>query len=232
MVFMFEDNPTTPSSELLCYTFPGKYYFSGGSDSVSDKVESILASNAEDVVVFFDVVLDNDATVDKYQMYRAMYRDNQRVHIIPIPCIEYYLCEWLHKAGILITTYYDKSKMTFLLKDIIDESFGFNPASLEKFYKSLMTKTKYHCTLNRIDQNKDYIGAYYRGDCNCQRHCSKKDGVSRKDKGLSLVYTLPAYPSTDDLPGQSVTVEGVKLLQRLLYNKMSSDLGLKMKLKI
>lgn len=21
MVFMFEDNPTTPSSELLCYTF-------------------------------------------------------------------------------------------------------------------------------------------------------------------------------------------------------------------
>lgn len=27
--FMFEDNPTTPSSELLCYTFPGKYYFSG-----------------------------------------------------------------------------------------------------------------------------------------------------------------------------------------------------------
>lgn len=113
MVFMFEDNPTTPSSELLCYTFPGKYYFSGGSDSVSDKVESILASSAEDVVVFFDVVLDNDATVDKYQMYRAMYRDNQRVHIIPIPCIEYYLCEWLHKAGILTTTYYDKSKMTF-----------------------------------------------------------------------------------------------------------------------
>lgn len=157
-----------------------------------------------------------------------MYRDNQRVHIIPIPCIEYYLCEWLHKAGILTTTYYDKSKMTFLLKDIIDESFGFNPASLEKFYKSLMTKTKYPCTLNRIDQNKDYIGAYYRGDCNCQRHCSKKDGVSRKDKGLSLVYTLPAYPSTDDLPGQNVTVEGVKLL----YNKMSSDLGLKMKLKI
>lgn len=138
-------------------------------------------------------------------MYRAMYRDNQRVHIIPIPCIEYYLCEWLHKAGILTTTYYDKS---------------------------LMTKTKYPCTLNRIDQNKDYIGAYYRGDCNCQRHCSKKDGVSRKDKGLSLVYTLPAYPSTDDLPGQNVTVEGVKLLQRLLYNKMSSDLGLKMKLKI
>lgn len=53
MVFMFEDNPTTPSSELLCYTLPGKYYFSGGSDSVSDKVESILASSAEDVVVFF-----------------------------------------------------------------------------------------------------------------------------------------------------------------------------------
>ena len=108
MVFMFEDNPTTSSSELLCYTFPGKYYFSGGSDSVSDKVESILASGAEDV--------------DKYHMYR----DNQRVHIIP--CIEYYLCEWLHKAGILTTTYYDKSRMTFLLKDIIDESFGFNPA--------------------------------------------------------------------------------------------------------
>lgn len=50
-----------------------------------------------------------------------------------------------------------------------------------------------------------------------------EDVVSRKDKGLSLVYT-----STDDLPGQSVTVEGV----RLLYDKMSSDLGLKMKLKI
>lgn len=59
MVFMFEDNPTTSSSELLCYTLPGKYYFSGGSDSVSDKVESILASNAE------DVVLDNDATVQR-----------------------------------------------------------------------------------------------------------------------------------------------------------------------
>ena len=56
MVFMFED----------------KYYFAGGSDSVSDKVESILASNAEDV--------------DKYQMYR----DNQRVHIIPIPCVSDY----------------------------------------------------------------------------------------------------------------------------------------------
>lgn len=232
MLFMFEDNPTTPSSELLSYTFPDKYHFSGGADLVGDKLEDILAKYHEDVVVFFDVVLDNDTTVDKYQMYRAMYKDNPRVHFIPIPCIEYYLCEWLYKAGILITSYYDRSILTFSLKDIIDASFGFQPENIEKFYKALLTKTKYLCTLNRVDQSKEYIGMYYRSDCDCRRYCNKRDGSTRRGKGLKLASTLPAYPSTNDLPGRSVTIEDVKLLQKLLYDKMSSDLGLKVRLKI
>lgn len=100
----------------------------------------------EEVYVYVDVVLDNPETVTTYGELVRTFRRNKSVHIIPIPCIEYYGVQYLHDLGLLNNKYYDLSSRTFDFKSFIDKSFGNVPHSIETFYKALLNTSKYICT--------------------------------------------------------------------------------------
>ena len=192
MIILFEDNPTSPVSECLSASCVGESFkFAAGSASLRKVIQTLN----EEVYVYVDVVLDNTETVTTYGELVRTFRRNKSVHIIPIPCIEYYVVQCLHDLGLLDNKYYDLSSRTFDFKSFIDKSFG------------------------------------NRGLC-------KK---SLREKSDLLVSYLPAYPASGELRESlrkqgrssiSISLEEFHQLQKLLYDKMSSDLGLKMKLKI
>lgn len=216
MIILFEDNPTSPVSECLSAScVVESFKFAAGSANLRKVIQTLN----EEVYVYVDVVLDNPETVTTYGELVRTFRRNKSVHIIPIPCIEYYVVQYLHDLGLLDNKYYDLSSRTFDFKSFIDKSFGNVPHSIETFYKALLNTSKYICT------------QYCRGLC-------KK---SLREKSDLLVSYLPAYPASGELRESlrkqgrssiSISLEEFHQLQRLLYDKMSSDLGLKMKLKI
>lgn len=211
MIILFEDNPTSPVSECLSASCAGESFkFAAGSANLRKVIQTLN----EEVYVYVDVVLDNTETVTTYGELVRTFRRNKSVHIIPIPCIEYYVVQYLHDLGLLDNKYYDLSSRTFDFKSFIDKSFGNVPHSIETFYKALLNTSKYICT------------QYCRG---------------LREKSDLLVSYLPAYPASGELRESlrkqgrssiSISLEEFHQLQRLLYDKMSSDLGLKMKLKI
>lgn len=211
MIILFEDNPTSPVSECLSASCVGESFkFAAGSANLRKVIQTLN----EEVYVYVDVVLDNTETVTTYGELVRTFRRNKSVHIIPIPCIEYYVVQYLHDLGLLDNKYYDLSSRTFDFKSFIDKSFGNVPHSIETFYKALLNTSKYICT------------QYCRGLC-------KK---SLREKSDLLVSYLPAYPASGELRESlrkqgrssiSISLEEFHQLQRLLYDKMSSDLGLK-----
>ena len=115
----------------------------------------------EEVYVYVDVVLDNPETVTTYGEPVRTFRRNKSVHIIPIPCIEYYVVQYLHDLGLLDNKYYDLSSRTFDFKSFIDKSFGNVPHSIETFYKELLNTKNYIFTLitntmNNIRKENNY----------------------------------------------------------------------------
>lgn len=115
--------------------------------------------------VYVDVVLDNTETVTTYGELVRTFRRNKSVHIIPIPCIEYYVVQYLHDLGLLDNKYYDLSSRTFDFKSFIDKSFGNAPHSIETFYKALLNTSKYICTRNTKSVKNIGTGTFYRTDC-------------------------------------------------------------------
>lgn len=186
----------------------------------------------EEVYVYVDVVLDNPETVTTYGELVRTFRRNKSVHIIPIPCIAYYVVQYLHDLGLLDNKYYDLSSRTFDFKSFIDKSFGNVPHSIETFYKALLNTSKYICTRNTKSVKNIGTGTFYRTDCACTQYCR---GLCEKSD------LLVSYPASGELRESlrkqgrssiSISLEEFHQLQKLLYDKMSSDLGLKMKLKI
>ena len=66
MIIIFEDNENTPSSRLLssCY-YGSNIVFSGGASQLSIKIFEKLQE--DDVMVFVDVVPNNEYTVSTYR---------------------------------------------------------------------------------------------------------------------------------------------------------------------
>lgn len=112
---------------------------------------------------------------------------------------------------------------------------------IETFYKALLNTSKYICTRNTKSVKNIGTGTFYRTDCACTQYCRGLCKKSLREKSDLLVSYLPAYPASGELRESlrkqgrssiSISLEEFHQLQRLLYDKMSSDLGLKMKLKI
>ena len=238
MIILFEDNPTSPVSECLSASCVGESFkFAAGSANLRKVIQTLN----EEVYVYVDVVLDNPETVTTYGELVRTFRRNKSVHIIPIPCIEYYVVQYLHDLGLLDNKYYDLSSRTFDFKSFIDKSFGNVPHSIETFYKALLNTSKYICTRNTKSVKNIGTGTFYRTDCACTQYCRGLCKKSLREKSDLLVSYLPAYPASGELreslrkqgrSSVSISLEEFHQLQRLLYDKMSSDLGLKMKLKI
>lgn len=212
MIILFEDNPTSPVSQCLAASCVGESFkFAAGSANLRKVINTLTG----EIYVYVDVVLDNPATVTTYGELVRTFRRNSNVHIIPIPCIEYYVVQYLHDLGLLSNKYYDTSRQTFDFRSFIDKSFGNVPHSIESFYKALLNTSKYIA------------------DCDCTQYCQGLCNKHLKDKADLLVSYLPAYPTSTELRGilrdqgrssTSISLERLQELQTILYNRMRRDL--------
>lgn len=230
MIILFEDNPTSPVSQCLAASCVGESFkFAAGSANLRKVINTLTG----EIYVYVDVVLDNPATMTTYGELVRTFRRNSNVHIIPIPCIEYYVVQYLHDLGLLSNKYYDMSRHTFDFRSFIDKSFGNIPHSIESFYKALLNTSKYICTRNTKSAKNSGIGIFYIADCDCTQYCQRLYNKHLKDKADLLVSYLPAYPTSTELRGilreqgrssTSISLEGLQELQTILYNRMRRDL--------
>lgn len=228
MIILFEDNPASPVSQCLTASCIGESFkFAAGSANL----RKVISTLTDEIYVYVDVVLDNPETVTTYGELVRTFRRNSNVHIIPIPCIEYYVVQYLHDLGLLNNKYYVMSKRTFDFRSFIDKSFGNIPHSIESFYKALLNTSRYVCTRNAKNPG---IGVFYKADCDCTQHCQGLCGKCLKDKADLLVSYLPAYPTSSALRGTlreqgrsstSTSLDRIQELQSILYNRMRQDLA-------
>ena len=97
--FLFEDNEQTPSSILLKNSYKGAdIYFSNGSSLILSKVKELRKIFNDDIYIFYDLVPDNEVTVKGYtDLVRALKLNYSNVYVLPIICIEYFICISLYK---------------------------------------------------------------------------------------------------------------------------------------
>lgn len=213
---LFEDNEDTPSSMLLKHSYCGdSIYFSGGCHQILSKLMEI--KDASDVVIiFYDVSPNNKYTVKYYNSLVQDIKSNPAVYgsvcIIPIICIEYYICQFLNKYGYMCI----KNKNIQNLVEAIVTKFDYREIpsqiasiqklnmSLEKMYKYIVNNQDMKCLLNvgTYDNGirvKSLSGKFYEDDCSCERKYCKincKDSISLK---VERLYTeLPVFPVKSD----------------------------------
>lgn len=238
MKILFEDNENTPSSKLLKESVVGEFFeFSKGNINLENKARKLLKSTDDVIVIMCDVVVDNIDTITKYNTLKHTFRGNERIAILPIVCIEYYILKMFDRLDLLdgVKLYYSKSLITFNWHSIVDNVVP-GKDSIEKFYKSMCDNLKNMCLRNRFEEKKSYIGSFYIEECMCKTgHCRKNLSLTTDDKAFILISCLPLFPPLailiNGIEGigvkcKSTTFEDVRKKQEKLYEKMHKDLGI------
>lgn len=219
MIIIFEDNENTPSSRLLssCY-YGSNIVFSGGASQLSIKIFEKLQE--DDVMVFVDVVPNNEYTVSTYRKLKRLYRTEIRdghLIVVPIICVEYVILKMLSNYGDCITNniYVQNLVCNFNYRKLIN-TVDINQIqlhSLEKLLKyalsDVCSKTKQRCLSNSFEyindsgllsrKQKSVSGIFYEKDCNCERiYCRLNINDDLKLKAEKLYMSLPVYVSDDE----------------------------------
>lgn len=212
---LFEDKEDTPSSILLKKSMYGEnIYFSGGCHQIIRQIK-ILKSDEKDIIyVFYDVSPNNEFTVKYYKnlVYevKADIGLRKSVHVVPIVCIEYYLCKFLYKYGYLYTK---NNKVQILIDKLVNE-FKYEDVaqdiikgvgasdSLEKIYKYIIKNLGLQCLHNSLEYESDgknrkansLRGIFYIRDCICDRKYCRIDSTDSLQFKAERFYTsLPVF---------------------------------------
>lgn len=208
--FVFEDGEDTPSSILLKNTFAkNNIFFSGGCSKALNKACSIKKSG-DTVYIFYDVAPNYAKTVNSYNTLIQTIRQKKLkdIYVIPIICIEYYICAMFYKYNYLELARKDKQ----ILIDNLITKFDWQSVisnmqlntyeldSLEHMYKSILTSTKMKCQRNKFKYDKNtglrdinsIAGVFYEKDCPCAfKYCSINCGDNILLKAERLYTQLP-----------------------------------------
>ena len=154
MTIIFEDNADVPSSRLLSRGVPGSLVFSESSSRICKKVRGVVKNNKDEhILVFVDLVPDNDRVVQEYNRIVEYCSINQNIIVVPIVCIEYYLAKLLIKLRVC-----ENCKELKLAVDTVESKKSWysimgsefrSCISLEKVFK------KFFC------ENSKYLDRYY-----------------------------------------------------------------------
>jgi hypothetical protein len=194
MIIIFEDNANTPSSVLLRHScFSDKLRFSEGNKKLLVTISKYLSEDI--VLVFVDVVPDNECSVMTYIDIRTRFINNTNVFVMPILCIEYILLLFLKE-------YYPNMLVDNAYVDSLITNFDYNKIrklgrNLEKVCKGVLANVgnKYSCLLNDVKH-----GDFYTSSCICDRgkHINCDTSVSLSTKANQLYCTLPLYVTNAD----------------------------------
>lgn len=220
---IFEDNGRTPSSVLLKSSlYENHIYFSGGCSRLLDKIDEVLKyRDTEGIYVFFDVPPDNSIAIEKYyQLIDEIIscNDYDCVKVIPIICIEYFICKMLFQYKyfpelndfINELVQYSVEKMNYSgIRESYQKYRKYNVEykSLERNYKYIVNSQILKCMHNRFEYESDgqtkkdsISGIFYSGDCNCPKiHCyiGCEDKIELKAERLFalLPIFITEYPA-------------------------------------
>lgn len=227
---LFEDGNETPSSILLKHCgYGNNIYFSDGSSNLFNKLKEIY-EEADNIIVFFDVPPNNKLAVKSYYNFIDIVKRElpyyKNISVIPIICIEYYICKFLRAYDYLYTKNTVVSEMVkyavvdFRYEEILKVLPLNNKKArqtIEKVYKYIIANLELPCMRNefkylpntKIRDNKKMWGAFYEKDCNCyqvtyaegynyrQIHCDIKCTDELRLKAERLYCLLPVFVVND-----------------------------------
>jgi len=223
---LFEDGVDTPSSQLLKRSHYGnEIYFSGGSSNVLNKACEIKGIN-DIVYIYYDVSPNYNKTVKGYQeLVRKIKSDKitySNIYVIPIICIEYYICRMFDRYNYIGNT--DEKTISMVnnlvrkfdwnaLPDVVKNN-RYVSESLEHAYKNIMTSLKPRCLHNQISNKDNIPGKFYTSDCICRKYCNveKEDSVILKAERL---YTLlPLFVVVSDSHKNFLSRNGLSIITK------------------
>lgn len=188
MLMIFEDRETMPISLMFKKIYGDAADFSSGAKNLAATIEK--HKDEDKIFCFVDVVAGNVNTLKSFITLLDDYYDNDRVDVIPIPCIEYYALLTINSLG-----YFDESYIDLLLyikngsdyKESIDGSF-------EKYCKDKLNHLANKCMHNNKSQKKEY-GYWYSNDCDCSYRdtCIK---FKYEQKLVSMLEFMPMFIAT------------------------------------
>ena len=234
--FIFEDNGNTPSSKLLKESYNGdNIHFSFSNRYLVNKVDELISKGFKDIIVFVDVVPNNDNTISLYKSLSDEKYGNEEwgnVIIVPIICIEYFLAKLCLDNGYFGDGYKDRLAVKYLVNDFCWDKIPekYKSISLEKLYKRLFIDNKVNkeCLINISS-----YGRFYKDDCNC---CElSTDTLSKK---AELLYTsLPIFDVIDSMHENiikklSISTEEADIakfseIHNKFYNYICKTMGIK-----
>lgn len=237
--FVFEDRETTPSSILLKSSYNGNnIFFAGGSRFVLKKALEIKTNN-DIVYILYDVSPNNLKTKNGYAdlVNYIISSDIDNIYVIPIICIEYFLCRLLDKLD-LLSNKENEDLVQNLVKifnwDNISERHkldNYINSSLEHAYKYIISTTKLQCTHNAFKYKKSNLerdeksskGIFYEKDCNCISLCNSNCTYSLATKAELLYTSLPIFTITSENHLQLMKDLNTKFME-LDYEKLNMNL--------
>lgn len=197
MLTIFEDSKESVISNIItkAYIEPN-VRFTNGAKNLEVFLDKYTAIDKH-VYCYVDVVPDNPKTVDTFISLKAKYVCSSHIHIIPIPCMEYFVLLSLLRFNkvteeeISNLLYVKTGDSKYTMKCYSDKSF-------EKYCKRLLNNNKWKCVHN-IAVKKGGIGYWWGSSCICDYSVSAcKEEVYLFDKIAFVISEFPVFP--DDMP--------------------------------
>lgn len=189
-MLLFEDNPETPSSVLLSHVLKDSVYFTGGNELLLYFCKRF--SMTETTYVFPDVVPDNKETKSLYWRLREYAVTQTNVHVIPIPCIEFYI---LLMFDVLNVARQSRDFLSFT-QAVNGQPIVYPEPSFERFCKRILNNQR-ACIRNIASKQNPVLGTFYRNACPCagaeQVRCEQD--VTQDLKAYTLVQLTLNCPT-------------------------------------
>ena len=204
MKILFEDNKNSPVSQLLLSSFYGSQMtFCESCTRVPSQLKRVFKENSDDeIFVFLDVVPQNLQSILCYKKLHAseIYQNNKNIHLIPIFCIEYYVCLLLQKLNLLSETPRIKDLVDFIFNKkynvkLSEEHLAEN--SLERWLKHIL-KSQCDCLRNSISEKYPNRGLFYLNDCPNSNCTSCSSCIMERTLKAELLYLLLPISTGDE----------------------------------
>lgn len=217
--YIFEDHENDGLSHLFRTLYPievqKQFIYARGCGRLDAKLTECL--NNDDytkVVIFMDAVPGNNNTWKKYNVLKRMAKhSSKQVHVIPLPCSEYYFIKAFHDTPI--------NKMP----SVTEACLGFKPffdsevvttdedkeycKYFERYCKLVQKKAFYSCA-NTVGEHGRY---FYLNDCN--------DAVSLllREKAYKYIQAYPCIPK-GAVQGPDADIDKIVYDLTTLHNRL------------
>lgn len=232
--YIFEDNPDKGISKLFKLAYPesvaNRIIFAKGRGNLEHQARKYLKDTTNKVVVFVDLVPDNPSTAYTVKILLRLYKEKKytnRIVVIPIPCMEYFLIKSLSNSALVVKR--QSIQVCIELEDYRNDSILSNRIasgvgiSFEKYCKLLVNSAFKQCVKDKhkVD-GVTYKELYVTTDCECDTPI--KDSVcgeaSLEGKAHSLIQQFPVFPCGSTL---HIKLSSYKIFEALTKSRELID---------